>query len=325
MDFDLSQVRAFVAAAEELHFGRAAARLFISQQGLSKRIQRLEHMVGDRLFQRRNNVVDLTDAGRRFLPHARRLLVTADETAADLWPHARPLRIDVWGQVHSPLRIVSRLAAQLPQLIPELSMRRSLSAALDALDHDDLDVAFGRPYDLPRAVPSGLALHPVYLDRLAVVMSARHDHADIAVLTPEDLRRTGLWWPLANGPEEVVGFLGRYAAQFAIPYTTDGLNLGVEHLLDTLRTHPTRVGLIGTEWPLSSTDGIRTVEVRPVPRFLWWVAWRNDAHHPQVARFVRLLNETGRREGWLDYHPDRDWLPDPDRTGLLDWSTAESA
>jgi DNA-binding transcriptional LysR family regulator len=325
VDFDLSQVRAFVAAAEELHFGRAAARLFLTQQGLSKRIQRLEQQVGAPLFQRQHNLVELTATGRRFLPHARRLLATAEETAADLWPQARPLRIDVWGQVHAPLRIVGRLAAQLPQLIPELSMRRSLSAALEALERDELDVAFGRPYDLLRPLPPGLTLQPVYLDPVAAVMPVGHPRADAEVLTPEDLRSTGLWWPLENSQGEVAGFLERYAAQFAIPIATDGLNLGIDHFLDALRGHSTRVALIGSEWPLSSTDGITIVAVRPIPRFLWWVACRKDARHPQLGRFLGLLEETGRREGWLDFDPDRDWLPDADRADLLTWTTAASA
>lgn len=324
VDFDLSQVRAFVAAAEELHFGRAAARLFLTQQGLSKRIQRLEQLVGAPLFVRQHNLVELTATGRRFLPHARRLLATAEETAADLWPQARPLRIDVWGQVHFPLRVVGRLTTQLPQLVPELSMRRSLSAALEALDRDELDVAFGRPYDLLGPIPAGLALQPVYLDPLAVAMSVHHAHADAEVLTPEDLRSLGLWWPLENSQGEVAGFLDRYAAQFAIPITTDGLNLGVDHFLDTLRAQPTRVGLLGSEWPLSSTDGITIVEIRPVPRFLWWVAYRKGARHPQLGRFLGLLKETGRREGWLDLDPERDWLPDADRADLRTWTAAAS-
>jgi DNA-binding transcriptional LysR family regulator len=322
VDFDLSQVRAFVAAAEERHFGRAAARLFLTQQGLSKRIKRLEQQVGVPLFQRQHNLVELTATGRRFLPHARRLLATAEETAADLWPQARPLRIDVWGQVHVPLRIVRRLAAQLPQFLPELSMRRSLSAALDALERDELDVAFGRPYDLLRSIPPGLALQPVYLDPLAVVMSVHHAHADAEVLTPEDLHSAGLWWPLENSQGEVAGFLGRYAAQFTIPITTDGLNLGVDHLLAALRANPTRAGLIGSEWPLSSTDGITVVEVRPVPRFLWWVVCRKGTRHPQLGRFLGLLEETARREGWLEVDPNRDWLPDADRADLLAWTAA---
>jgi hypothetical protein len=120
-----------------------------------------------------------------------------------------------------------------------------------------------------------------------------------------------LWWPLENSQGEVAGFLGRYAAQFAIPIETDGLNLGVDHFLDALRAHPTRVGLLGSEWPLSSTDGITVVEVRPVPRFLWWVTYRKGARHPQLGRFLGLLEETGRREGWLDFDPDRDWLQTP--------------
>jgi DNA-binding transcriptional LysR family regulator len=118
MDFDLSQVRAFVAAAEELHFGRAAARLFLTQQGLSKRIQRLEQQAGAPLFQRQHNMVELTATGRRFLPHARRLLATAEETAADLWPQARPLRIDVWGQIHAPCGSSAGLRPSFPTSSP---------------------------------------------------------------------------------------------------------------------------------------------------------------------------------------------------------------
>jgi Bacterial regulatory helix-turn-helix protein, lysR family len=74
MELDLTQVRAFVEVAEQHHFGRAAARLFLTQQALSKRIQRLEHTVGEPLIHRGARGVQLSDAGRRFLPHARALL-----------------------------------------------------------------------------------------------------------------------------------------------------------------------------------------------------------------------------------------------------------
>src|SRR5215475_4907243 len=79
--FELRQLRCFVAAAEELHFGRAAARLNMTQPPLSRQIQILEHVMGMRLLERTSRVVRLTPAGRRFLPEARHILHLAESAA----------------------------------------------------------------------------------------------------------------------------------------------------------------------------------------------------------------------------------------------------
>ena len=76
--FDLSQVRCFVAVAEELHFGRAARRLNMTQPPLSRQIQNLEHRVGASLLDRTSRSVRLTPAGKGFLAEARGLLRMAD-------------------------------------------------------------------------------------------------------------------------------------------------------------------------------------------------------------------------------------------------------
>ena len=76
---DLKQLRYFVAVAEELHFGRAAARLFISQPALSFDIKKLESQLDIQLLNRNNKSVSLTNAGQVLLDEARYLLLRAEQ------------------------------------------------------------------------------------------------------------------------------------------------------------------------------------------------------------------------------------------------------
>src|SRR2546427_6545146 len=79
---ELRHLRAFVAVAEELNFGRAAAKLYLSQPALSRQIRALERLVGCDLLRRSTHQVELTIGGEALLDRVRQLLVELDEAVS---------------------------------------------------------------------------------------------------------------------------------------------------------------------------------------------------------------------------------------------------
>ena len=88
----LSQIRYFVAVAEEGNVGRAARRLHVAQPPLSRQIRALEHEIGARLFERTPRGMTVLPTGRVFLDHARSILAAVDRavvaTRAEMEPPA---------------------------------------------------------------------------------------------------------------------------------------------------------------------------------------------------------------------------------------------
>src|SRR6266508_3095261 len=105
-ELDPRLLRYFVAVAEELHFTRAAARLYVAQQALSRDIARLERQLGVRLFTRTTRRVALTGEGERLLVRARELLALHHQTLRELHgpDDRRPLLVDLLAEEHTPTR-----------------------------------------------------------------------------------------------------------------------------------------------------------------------------------------------------------------------------
>ncbi|ACT60179.1 LysR substrate-binding domain-containing protein [Hirschia baltica] len=80
--FEFSQLRCFVAVAEEMHFGRGAERLNMTQPPVSRQVQVLERVLGTPLFDRTSRSVKLTPAGKRFLVEAKHILRISQDAAA---------------------------------------------------------------------------------------------------------------------------------------------------------------------------------------------------------------------------------------------------
>ncbi|WP_246794049.1 LysR family transcriptional regulator [Burkholderia perseverans] len=186
---ELKHLGAFVALAEELHFGRAAERLCIVQPALSMQIKALETDLGVRLFDRDRHKVALTDAGHLFLPEARATLEQAARAA-------QVARLSAQGEIGT-LRL-GFVSSVLPKLLPTLI--RTMHArypriALELKDMptpDQIAALHGGTLDfgiarLPLAA-SGLASRVVMEESFVVAVPASHAFAQLAHIEPAQLR-----------------------------------------------------------------------------------------------------------------------------------------
>lgn len=161
---DLTHLRSFVAVATELHFGRAARRLNMTQPPLSRQIRLLEEELGLRLLERTSHAVALTPAGRVFLPEARALLGAAEEAAqvarrAAARPGAGTLTIGFIGAATYDFlpRTVTAAREALPATA--LTLREMPSRAqVDALLLGELDLALVRPVGPAPGLQSALVM-----------------------------------------------------------------------------------------------------------------------------------------------------------------------
>jgi len=305
VDLDLGQVRAFVAAADHQHITRAAQTLHLTQQAMSKRLARLEDMVGV-LLTRGPAGVTLTQRGQQFLPHARDLLALADAATAAARAAPPPaLRVDVWGHLHPVLPLVRAFARDHPELVLEVSMRRQLPQALDALAQRQLDVAFGYLPGLPGPPPPDLTTALVTCTRLVALVRADRHPPGPPALSVTDLGRGRLWFPGQGSSPELNSYAHEYAQHVHTTLSTDGTNLGLETVVERLTAEPDTITLVGNDWPVHDLPGLRVLPVHPVPLFPWYAAWRTTRPHPDITTLVTYLQHTGHRP-----RPGDDvWLP----------------
>ncbi len=172
---EFRHLRYFLVLAEELHFGRAAQRLAITQPPLSLNIQQLEASVGARLFTRNSRGVRLTPAGQAFVPAARALLEQAGQAAREAREVAQgmagSLQIGFAGTVlyRGLPQMLKGFSAQHPRL--RLALRElSSSDQLIDLMHERLDVGFVHT----TRVPAGFSQILVSSQPLVACLPAGH-------------------------------------------------------------------------------------------------------------------------------------------------------
>jgi DNA-binding transcriptional LysR family regulator len=311
-------LRCFVAVAEELHFGRAAVRLHLAQQAVSRDVRALEQQSGLTLFDRSTRRVELTPAGERLLPRARRLLALHDELLQDA--DAPPLLVDLSSPgLTGPDLTAHRIldAARLRAPGSELLARfhGGLAAGAAELLARRLDVSFGRFSGLPAVTRDQLRHVPLRLEPMAVIVGNGHPLAGLPAVPLDALRpyrvdvcagnpATTEWTDLG------ARLLAEHGLTAAPPYTPP---VGVDEMGRYISRHrdPVLTSLGGPDIPGTVTLAL----VEPVPLSPVGLVHRQDLRHPGLEALLSAAAELGTAEHWLR-RPEGSWLP-PDDARLM--------
>ena len=307
---DLRRLKYFVTVAEELHFGRAAKRLHITQPPLSQQIQLLEHELDMMLFNRTRRRVELTSIGKVFLVEARALLKQSDDAVARTRRVQRGEagRLSIGWMPWSVLTPLPFMIREFCQRFPEVHLDvHSLSAEgqLEALHEGTIDAGFVlwiSDFGLPsRTGP--LKTEIVLKPPLVVVVPQNHRFAAAGRVELADLTNE----PYILFKRESGQVFYDYVISF---YQRNGLRLNIRHEAD----HPSTVlGLVAaglgiTILPFTSTHAIPGVVCCDLPaaspQLEIALTWRPQNESTLLANFTetirnyRLLEENvSGREG----------------------------
>ncbi len=284
----LTELRYIVAVAQERHFGRAAARCFITQPALSLAIQKLEEELGASLFERRKNEIALTPIGAKIVHQAQRVLEEAEQLKAIAAQGkdqlAGPLRLGVIATVGPYL---------LPELIPILHKRapampleieENLTANLSAmLKSGKLDVlVLALPFEEP-----GILTQALYAEPFKVVVPVTHPWAKKSRIDVAQLGAEQVLLPHA-------GHCFRRQVLEACPEVSRSDTEGIQgNSLETIR-QMVASGLGITVLPCSALtqkhQNKRLVTVKfaePVPERTIGLAWRKGFARPAALTALR--------------------------------------
>ncbi|SPL96432.1 putative lysR-family transcriptional regulator [[Actinomadura] parvosata subsp. kistnae] len=302
---ELRQLQYFVAVAEELNFGRAAARLLIAGPSLSQQIKALERDLGVRLFDRDRRSVSLTPAGAALLPETRALLERADDLRhrARRLSGSEPVRL---GYVNwLPPDLTARTAAVARVHMDAWVAPSHTQAARVAEGGLDLAVCWLRAEDLERR---GLRARLIGADRLYAVATGPGTGPvparETAVLLDDD---TTSWWSWNVYAEELARDTGARAVR-----VSDGGITGAAFFDHVRRSRrPVINSPKGQTAPLPP-DLVKRPVVAPEVYWTWSLVWRRSEDRNAVLGVAEALGA----EGDLGIHGPDAWLPrnDPHRS-----------
>jgi DNA-binding transcriptional LysR family regulator len=296
---ELRQLRYFVTLAEELHFGRAAAREHIVQLALSQQLQRLERELGEALLERTTHHVQLTVAGSAFLVEARQILVHVERAALVAQRAARAAPTLRVGIVDASYDSMPQILRVVRERYPDLEIHQveaGVPEQFRQLAQGRLDVGLGRASLAPREVASEL----FRLDPLGVLVPESHRFAASAAVPVATLAMEPLLLAEDQRAPEFNQFVIELCRSVGFaPTMYRGTVESLRAALD-LVAQGCCVLCAPASCAVALPEMVWRPLVAPVSRYPWSVLWRADDHSDHVRAVVGCARGLSQTLGWLD-------------------------
>ncbi|MGC5562037.1 LysR family transcriptional regulator [Streptomyces sp. FR-108] len=302
----IHQLRLYLTLCEELHFGRAAARLFITQPALSQQIRELEKRLGAPMVERQGRTITLTEAGQALLPEARAAVAAVDRLRrvadAQLRQVSRRLVVGTMGAEASMAHtrsVLGLLQDRHPGTTVEL-VNLGFGDHMAALAQQEADVVFLRP-----PVTDDIELHHLATEPRVACLCADHPLAsqnrlilaqlsDIPVVDmPVQVPR--LWWDFWAVDPRPDGSRVRYG-----PVVTD-----MESLLHTVAAGEAMCFLPTAAREYFPRPGVRYIDVVDLSPSTSALAWLRSRRSEATIQAIRHAAREATSRDTTPTHPDR--------------------
>ena len=287
---ELRQLKYFVVVAEELHFGRAAQRLHLSQPALSKQIRALENNLGVLLLERTKHWVKLTPAGQKLLETAHRILQETEQGIKLVQQIGK-------GEI-GHLKIGFTTPA-LYSVVPEvLGFYRARFPSVELIltgmgTEEQVEALCTHQIDLgflsPPVREKSLALHTVFEGTYLVALPASHPLANQKQISLSSLiDEPIIFYPRSKGPVfyaqflelcQQAGFTPNIVQEVEMTHTRLGMvaaNLGIAFIASSLQN-------------LTVTGVVYRTLVEDFPKLEIAVAWRKEENSSVVLKFIESI------------------------------------
>lgn len=283
----LRHYKYFLAVAEELHFKKAADKLFISQPGLSKQIKEMEEALGFKLFERNNRNVVLTAAGK-YLKEEITLLLNDNER---ILRHAQHIATGNEGEIH-----LGYVGSAMQTIIPKLLIRfrkkyPSIHFSLQEMDNNrqindllgnKIDIGFVRLNEVPKA----LSLRPVFDETFSLVLPKNHALNSRNFTSLNQLKE-----------EQFIFFEKAYSPSYHEKVMSMFEDCGFSPTVSHTSVHATTiyrlvensfgVAIVPSSLKLGYNMDIKFIELKNVPqRAVLSLAWNKENRNPMLGHFL---------------------------------------